>query len=199
MSNDKLFWFDLETTGLAPAQGRVLEVGIVVTDTELNIVGRKAWLVEAIGAEEHIGMQAFSGDEGAQIVHEMHKKSGLWEDLKERDRLTHVTELAAEMNAFLDDYGASKADPMCGSSVQFDRNWLDFHFPTVTARLSYRNIDISTLKELCRRLQPAMYSHIDEDLASYQAFPSHRVIPDLLNTINEAGWYFENFLILADD
>jgi oligoribonuclease len=192
---NKFFWIDVETTGLDPQQGDVLEVSFAVTDTELNIIDIANWIIRQHGAEDYVALRASGGDTGAETVLQMHRKTGLWEDILS-PKAWSENDAAKAMIQFLEQNGITLKDPMCGSSVHFDRAWMAQHFPDVHALFHYRNIDISTLKELCRRLQPEMFAYQENDLRPSMKEPFHRAENDVENTIAEARWYFDNFLFI---
>lgn len=198
-----LYWVDIETTGLSAKDDHILELGIQVTNLDLSILDAQSWRVwTPVIAQRHITMQmeAELADtkqaEASKFVLEMHDKSGLWNDAMQHGGTPD--QLIEGATKFLDEWGIDpKSDPMCGSSVGFDREFLGEHYPEVLSRFHYRNIDISTLKELCKRVNPRMYSFLDRDTARLQVEPLHRALPDLVNSRVEAKWYFDNFLHVA--
>ena len=123
----------------------------------------------------------------------MHTKSGLWEEAVTQG-IRPQAAVTGLVN-WLIKYDVNNTEPLCGSSVQFDRNWLDYHMPEVISHFSYRNIDISTVKELCRRYNPELYKKIAVDVVPLK---DHRVMSDLDDTIAEFKFYRDNFLFWQD-
>lgn len=199
MTTDKMYWVDIETTGLAVEDDRILEVGFLVTDLDLGVIDKAHWTVKSPFSEEMVKLRTERGTDkqrrDATIVYDMHTESGLWLDVAVSDQT--LREVEAEAAIWLREQGIDpKADPMCGSSVHFDRAFLKLHMPYVERLFHYRNIDISTLKELSKRWTPRMFEHQKADLALVENTPLHRVFSDLENTVNEARWYADNFIIV---
>lgn len=194
----RLIWTDIETFGLDPEKDPIIEVGFVITTPELVIIDTYKdllWTPQSeakLSSMEKAVRDGNSLDGDRQFIFDMHTKSELWADARfggnsEED----ATEALVE---WLDDHQVNKTEPLCGSSVQFDRSMFDCQMPNVTDFFSYRNIDISTLKELCKRLNPQMYAGLEVDVVPQKR---HRVMDDLDDTLAEAAWYFDNFLWLA--
>jgi oligoribonuclease len=192
MSNsDRLIWIDTETFGLDPEKDPILEVGIVITDLDLETIDERSVLVwESPYYDKKFQQLTTRTDSGAKYVFNMHQQSGLWTACM-RSGLS-VQDATDNIQDFLRGHGVGKEDtekePMCGSSVQFDRLMLEHQMPTIWEMFHYRNIDISTLKELCKRFNPRVYSLIPKKSEK------HRVMPDLVETIAEASFYKDNFL-----
>lgn len=186
-TGDRFIWIDIETTGLNPEEELLLEVGFRITDIELNLLGERDWQIWDTPSYDERELDSF--------ILNMHTKSGLLDDCQ--DHGSTLDEVCGDMQDWLSGWGVNKSDPMCGSSVQFDRSWMGIHLPLVHDMFSYRNVDISTVKELCRRLNPVLYGKIDSDVKTSKR-EIHRALPDLQDTCSEAGFYFENFLWLGD-
>lgn len=187
-ANDRLIWIDTETTGLEPAEGLILEIGIVVTDLDLRYQDsfhRVLW--SSPGYDKYV-TEATLGE----LVWTMHTSSGLITEAVEGG--VDPTSVQEDLSEWLNDLMVDRTEPMCGSSIQFDRNWLEYHMTDIADLFSYRNIDISTIKELCRRYNPVIYGRLDEVT---QPQKLHRVIPDIDDTINEFRFYRDNFLFDA--
>jgi oligoribonuclease len=185
MNTERLIWLDLETFGLDPIQHPILEIGLRITDLELKTIDDYH---DIIWIQNNYERRRKAAD---TYVQKMHETSGLW---KEAETVGSHPEIVAEhVLDWLDKHDANIGDPVCGSSVQFDRAMLAAQMPDINNMFSYRNIDISTLKELCARYNPRVYSKLDESTHPRKA---HRVMPDLADTINEARFYFDNFLWL---
>lgn len=184
---DRFFWIDIETTGLNPDADLLLEVGIRITDSELDLIDEKDWQLWNTPHYDQVCGENFTNLD--EFILNMHTKSGLLEDACSVGMVPAAAE--AEIVEWLTGHGVEKSDPMCGSSVQFDRSWLAEWMPSVHKKFSHRNIDISTVKELCRRLNPELYSKLEQHAPKREL---HRALPDLQDTITEARFYVDNFL-----
>lgn len=191
---DRLVWIDLETTGLNPQEELIVEVGFLITD--LNLTQLRGFN-QLIWSEEHDNRLAelrTSRDKDDQFVVDMHDKSGLWMDAAAKGN--PIEDVIDHAVAWLRGVGVSTEDPMCGSSVHFDRSFLEEHMVEVFDLFSYRNIDVSSVKELCKRYNPQIYSQLDS------AYPNplkrHRVIPDIQDTVAEFQYYRDEFLFWKD-
>lgn len=181
---DLLVWIDTETTGLDPLTVQVLELGLMVTDLDLDPIAT----FDIVIGHEDINYES-------DFVRQMHVKSGL--DAECRGSRVTVNEAENGALAFLDSVGVPHgAPPMCGSSVQFDRLMVERHMPRLFGHFHYRNIDTSSIKETCRRYNPKVYAALDEHTSPAKL---HRVIPDLGDTLNEYHFYLENFLFVDPD
>jgi oligoribonuclease len=177
--DEHLLLCDLETTGLDPRDDLILEVGFVVTTLDFRVVSSFTELV----APGH----QIAWDELSEIVQQMHNTNGLREAIdagKGEDLDTVEADLT---DWYFELFGKGKC-PLVGSSVSFDRGFLREHFVDFPDMIHYRNIDFSSVKELCRRYNPEVYSKLPVAQAK------HRAIPDLEDTINEARFYVDNFL-----
>ncbi len=173
-----LAWVDIETTGLDPEMGSILEVGIIITGDRCEEIARESWIVRPLNAHHLITMP----EEAAR----MHTRSGLMTDCLEGLSLNRAER---DIRSWLALYAAGKGGPMCGSSVHFDRAWLRHHMPSVFSWWGYRNIDISSVKELTKRWAPQFTT------GSYKEKKGHRVLSDLEYTIEEARHYMENIFV----
>lgn len=194
-----LYWIDLETTGLK-AECPILEVAATVTDCEMNILDEVSFPVW--GGAQETAFLALPRDDWA---HQTHTRSGLISECIREGQRAHVVE--RQVIAFLEAHGIDKKDPLCGASVHADRTWLVEQMPDLVGQFSYRNIDVSSFKEVCRRLNPYMWSSMDDDVAQqladaygeeYGHGVAHRGMKDLRWTIGEMRWYKDNFLFVSD-
>ena len=174
---NNLVWLDMEMTGLLPDHDRIIEMAIVVTDSELRLVAESpSWAV-------HQSEEVLAGmDEWNQKTH---GRSGLIE----RVRASTLDEAAVEAAAleFLEKYSGKGLSPMCGNSIGQDRRFMARYMPTLEAFFHYRNLDVSTLKELCKRWQPEIYK-------GFKKKSPHTALADIHESIGELQYYREHFL-----
>ena len=172
-----LVWLDMEMTGLEPDTDCIIEVAVVVTDSELNILGEGP--VFAIHQSDAAldGMDAWNKG--------THGRSGLIERVK----ASTVTEEQAEtaLIAFLKDYVPAGKSPMCGNSICQDRRFMARCMPKLEAFFHYRNLDVSTLKELCKRWKPELAS-------GFKKHQKHTAMADIIESIEELRYYREHFI-----
>jgi oligoribonuclease len=176
---NSLIWIDMEMSGLNPEVDKVLEIAVVVTDSQLNTVAEAPVLVV------HQADALLSAmDEWNKSVH---GKSGLIQ----RVRASALSEAGAEerMIGFLERFVPSATSPMCGNSVHQDRRFLVRHMPRLEAYFHYRNLDVSTLKELARRWKP-------EIMAGLTKHGKHEALADIYESIEELKYYRGHLLKL---
>jgi len=176
---DNLIWIDLEMTGLEPDQDHIIEIATIVTDVNLQIIAEGPVL--AIHQEDGIidGMDEWNT--------RTHGESGLID----RVRASEVDEHAAGQQTieFLSRYLPPGSSPMCGNSICQDRRFLARHMPELEAFFHYRNLDVSTLKELVKRWRPAL-------MDNYSKKGSHQALDDIRESIEELRYYRQHFLRL---
>lgn len=181
MSADQnnLAWLDLEMTGLDPDRDRIIEIAVVVTDADLNTVAEGPVL--AIHQTEAVLESMDAWNKGT------HTRSGLLE----RVRVSTFVEADAEqrMLAFLAEHVPAKASPLCGNSICQDRRFLARWMPRLEAHFHYRNLDVSTLKELARRWRPELAKGLTKQ-------GRHEALADIYESIGELRYYRDNFLRL---
>ena len=177
--SSRLIWIDMEMSGLDPDKDRVLEVAIVVTDSELNTVAAAPVLVVHQSDEVLAQMDDWNTS--------THSKSGLIA----RVRASTLTEAQVEqqMLAFLTPLVPLRLSPMCGNSVHQDRRFMVHYMPQLEAFFLYRNLDVSTLKELARRWKPRI-------MAGFVKQGKHEALADIYESIEELKYYREHFLRL---
>ncbi len=176
---NNLIWVDMEMSGLNPDTDKVLEVAIVVTDTHLNTVAEAPVLV-VHQADAVLGtMDSWNTS--------THGKSGLIE----RVRNSALAEADVEncLVEFLQQHVPADVSPMCGNSVHQDRRFMARHLPKLEAFFHYRNLDVSTLKELMRRWKPEL-------AAGLTKHGKHEALADIYESIDELKYYREHFLKL---
>ena len=165
---------DLEMTGLEPSRHVIVEIATLITDDNLNIVAEGPDLVIGATAEQLAKMGEF--------VTQMHTKSGLLAAIKE----SPITVAQAEERTlgFLKEYIAeARTVPLCGNSIGTDRRFLQEYMPALEAFVHYRNVDVSTVKELARRWNPAVLE------AQPEKETSHRALDDIRESIAELVHY----------
>lgn len=175
-----LIWIDMEMSGLSPERDRVLEVALVVTSSRLEIVAEGP--VRVVHQSDAVldGMDAWNKG--------THARSGLID----RVRASTFTEAAveAELVEWLARHVPAGASPMCGNSICQDRRFLARHMPRLEAFFHYRNLDVSTLKELARRWRPEL-------MAGFSKHGKHEALADILESIEELRYYRDHFLRLS--
>lgn len=178
-SDLNLVWLDCEMTGLQPDTDRVIEIAVVVTNAALTV--RVEGPVFAIHQSDALldGMDAWNKG--------THGRSGLIERVK----ASQVTEAQAEREllAFLSRYVPKGKVPMCGNSIGQDRRFLVNYMPKLEAFFHYRNVDVSTFKELARRWKPAI-------CAGFKKAQRHTALADVHESIDELAYYRAHFLAL---
>src|SRR4051794_14301926 len=172
-----LIWIDMEMTGLEPDTDRIIEVAAVVTDSELNILAEGP--VFAIHQSDEVLDKMDSWNKGT------HGRSGLIDRVK----ASTVTEADAEaaLIEFLRQYVPNGKSPMCGNSICQDRRFMARGMPKLEAFFHYRNLDVSTLKELCRRWKPDVVS-------GFKKQQKHTALADIVESIEELRYYREHFI-----
>ncbi|MBL0149787.1 MAG: oligoribonuclease [Ideonella sp.] len=176
-SDQNLIWIDLEMTGLSPFTDRIIEIAVVVTDAQLTV--RVEGPVFAIHQSDAVldGMDAWNKG--------THGRSGLIDRVK----ASTVDEVAAQAQviAWLRQYVPKGKSPMCGNSICQDRRFLAKDMPELEAFFHYRNLDVSTLKELAKRWKPAV-------LDGFKKAQAHTALADIHESIDELIHYRQHFL-----
>lgn len=180
-SDQNLIWLDCEMTGLDPEVDRLIEIAVIVTGPQLTPRIEGPVLVIHQSDEQLDKMDAWNKG--------THGKSGLIDKVK----ASSVTEAQAEQEilAFLAKYAPKNSTPMCGNSISQDRRFLVKYMPKLEAFFHYRNLDVSTLKELAKRWRPEVYS-------SFRKQQKHTALADVHESIDELAHYRERFLKLSD-
>ncbi|MDZ4396593.1 oligoribonuclease [Hydrogenophaga sp.] len=174
-----LVWVDMEMTGLEPDTDRIIEVAVVVTDMHLNILAEGP--VFAIHQSDETLDKMDAWNKGT------HGRSGLIERVK----ASTVTEADAEVAliAFLKNFVPAGKSPMCGNTICQDRRFMARGMPKLEAFFHYRNLDVSTLKELCKRWKP-------EIVSGFKKHQKHTALADILESVEELRYYREHFIKL---
>jgi oligoribonuclease len=174
-----LVWVDMEMTGLDPDTDKIIEVAVVVTDPQLNVLAEGP--VFAIHQSDAVLDKMDSWNKGT------HGRSGLIDRVK----ASTVTEADAEaaLIAFLKNFVPTGKSPMCGNTICQDRRFMARGMPKLEAFFHYRNLDVSTLKELCRRWKPELAS-------GFKKHQKHTALADIIESVEELRYYREHFIKL---
>ena len=174
---NNLIWIDLEMSGLNPDTDRILEVAIVITDSQLNTVAESPVLVVHQDAAVLEAMDDWNKS--------THAKSGLIGRVAAST--LNEAQVEEQMLAFLTLHVPPKISPMCGNSVHQDRRFLSRYMPRFEVYFLYRNLDVSTLKELARRWKPSVMAGLTKE-------GKHEALADIHESITELKHYREHFL-----
>jgi len=180
-SEQNLAWLDCEMTGLDPEVDRILEIAIIITGPDLTPRIEGPVLVIHQSNMQLDGMDAWNKG--------THGKSGLIERVK--SSTTTEEQAQHEMLNFLSQYLPNKLSPMCGNSIGQDRRFLAKYMPRLEAFFHYRNLDVSTLKELAKRWRPDVYK-------GFKKKQRHTALADVHESIDEMAHYRSRFLRLSD-
>ncbi len=173
----RLVWLDMEMTGLEPDSDTILELAMVVTDADLNVVAESpAWAVHQSDAVLH-GMDEWNT--------RTHGASGLTQRV--RESAMDMAEVEQAAIQFMQAWVGKGASPMCGNSICQDRRFMARYMPTLITWFHYRNLDVSTLKELCRRWRPDLASQV-------QKTGAHTALADIHESIDELRFYRTHFI-----
>ncbi|WP_200953841.1 MULTISPECIES: oligoribonuclease [unclassified Duganella] len=174
-----LVWVDMEMTGLEPETDRIIEVAMVVTDMHLNVLAEGPVL--AIHQSDQTLDKMDAWNKGT------HGRSGLIDRVKAST--VSEAQAEAELIAFMRQWVPNGKSPMCGNTIGQDRRFMVKYMPKLEAFFHYRNIDVSTLKELGRRWKPEM-------VAGFKKAQKHTALADIIESIEELKYYRENFIKL---
>jgi len=180
MGEGRLVWIDLEMTGLDTGRDSILEIATVVTDAELNIL--------AEGPELAITHPLAALEAMDDWNRRQHGKSGLWKRVLE-EGVSHAVAEARTL-AFLEQWVPANASPMCGNSICQDRRFLHRQMPQLERYFHYRNLDVSTLKELARRWAPQVLGAVSKEAA-------HTALSDVRDSIAELRHYRQHMGTLS--
>jgi len=177
--NDNLIWLDMEMTGLSPDSDRIIELAVVVTDADLNVIAESPVIVVHQANEILDGMDAWNKG--------THGRSGLIEKVK--SSTTDEAQATSQMLTFLKQHVPEGKSPMCGNSICQDRRFMARYMPELEKYFHYRNLDVSTFKELARRWKPTVYS-------GFKKASKHEALADIYESIDELKYYREHFIKL---
>ena len=176
----RLIWIDLEMTGLDTQSDSILEIATVVTDAQLNVI--------AEGPELAIAHPLAALEAMDEWNRNQHGKSGLWRRVLEEG--VSMAEAEARTLAFLSEWVPERASPMCGNSICQDRRFLHRQMPALERHFHYRNLDVSTIKELARRWAPQV-------IAGFHKQSAHTALSDVRDSIDELRHYRRFMGVLA--
>jgi oligoribonuclease len=176
---NNLVWLDMEMTGLSPDTDRIIEIAIVVTDSQLVTVAEAPVLVVR---QSDAALDAMDDwNKGT------HGRSGLIDKVK--SSALAEADVEAALLGFLAQYVPARTSPMCGNSICQDRRFMARWMPKLEAYFHYRNLDVSTLKELVKRWKPELARGVVKN-------GKHEALADIYDSINEMKYYRDNFIKL---
>ena len=177
-----LVWIDCEMTGLDIGKDKLIEVAVLVTDSELNVLDP--------GLDLIIGADDADLDGMDDVVKEMHAKSGLTDEVRASTRT--VAEAEQELLAYVKRFvPARRTAPLCGNSIGTDRGFLARDMPELDDHLHYRMVDVSSVKELARRWFPRVY------FAQPAKGLAHRALADIIESVRELAYYRRTLFVPA--
>jgi oligoribonuclease len=179
--NDRLVWIDCEMTGLDLGRDALIEIAALVTDGDLRVLG------EGVDLVIHADEAALAGM--PDVVRDMHARSGLTEEVR-RSSVT-LREAEERVLAYVREHVPDpRIAPLAGNSIATDRGFLSRDMPELDAHLHYRMVDVSSVKELCRRWFPRVfYAKPEKGLA-------HRALADILESIRELDYYRRTLFVV---
>ena len=175
-----LAWMDLEMTGLDPSKNVIVEIATLITDDDLELIAEGPDLVVHATEEQLAGM--------VDVVLQMHTRSGLLEQI--RASTISLADAGAQTLAFLRQHiETPRTVPLCGNSIGTDRRFLAAQLPEIEEFLHYRSVDVSTLKELAKRWNPAILGNAPRKAEG------HRALDDIRESVEELRYYRKAFVV----
>ncbi len=174
---NNLAWLDMEMTGLDPDRDKIIEIAIVITDSGLNAVAESPVLV------------VHQADSVLEAMDDWNKSTHARSGLIDKVKVSTLAEAEVEQRYldFLAGYLPAKTSPICGNSICQDRRFLARHMPRLEAYFHYRNLDVSTLKELVKRWKPELAKGLTKH-------GKHEALADIYESIEELKYYREHFI-----
>jgi oligoribonuclease len=174
---NNLVWLDMEMTGLDPQQNVVIEVAVVITDSQLNVLAESASYAITQSAEELAKMDKWNVN--------THTKSGLLTRVAEQG--IPLLEAEKELLKLIKRFVPKGQSPLCGNTIHQDRKFIVKYMPDFEEYLHYRNIDVSTIKELCRRWYPKVAE-------GFKKHNKHEALADIHESIEELKYYRQHLM-----
>lgn len=179
-NHDNLVWLDMEMTGLNPIENVVLEVAVVITDSELNVLAESASYAIIQPAEELAKMDKWNVN--------THTKSGLLERITSSG--VALADAEKDLLKLIKKYVHKASSPLCGNTIHQDRKFIVRYMPELEEYLHYRNIDVSTIKELARRWYPKIAE-------GFKKHNKHEALADIHESIEELKYYRQHIMLPA--
>ena len=179
---DALAWIDLEMTGLDTANHTIVEIAVLMTNSNLEVIDDGIDLVIHATPDELAKMDDF--------VRTMHTKSGLLPQIE--NSTLSLADAGAQVLEYLRARVTERSAPLCGNSIGVDRRFLDRYLPEVDQYLHYRSVDVSSFKEVCRRWNPSVSKGAPAKKSA------HRALDDIRESIEEMRYYRDSFLRLPE-
>jgi oligoribonuclease len=176
--NPPLIWIDCEMTGLSLEKDALVEIAVLVTDAELNVLGDGVDVVITTSQEKL--------DQMREEVRTMHQESGLLKEIAQGVSISEAENLVIE---YLKEFTTPGKSPLAGNSVGMDRNFIARDMLTLNDYLHYRTVDVSSIKELARRWYPKVYFNAPKKTGN------HRALGDIKDSIEELRYYRNSIFI----
>ena len=181
-NNNNLVWLDIEMTGLDPVNDKIIEIAVIVTDPNLEILSEAPVFVIKQDNSLLQNMDAWNTN--------THSKSGLIEKVKHST--TSEKDAEDQLINFLKPYVDKNKSPMCGNTICQDRRFMANYMPKLEAYFHYRNLDVSVFKELAKRWRPEL-------IGKFKKSAKHEALADIKESIEELKFYREHFLKIPND
>ena len=180
-NQNNLVWLDMEMTGLDPNQNVVIEVAVVITDSELNILAESPSYAISQPAEELAKMDKWNVS--------THTRSGLLDRIASSG--IELAEAEKQILKLLKKHVAKGSSPLCGNTIHQDRKFMVLYMPVLEEYLHYRNIDVSSIKELARRWNPSIYD-------GFKKHNKHEALADIHESIEELKYYRQHLWLPSE-
>ena len=180
-NQNNLVWLDMEMTGLDPNQNVVIEVAVVITDSELNILAESPSYAISQPAEELAKMDKWNVS--------THTRSGLLDRIASSG--IELAEAEKQILKLLKKHVAKGSSPLCGNTIHQDRKFMVLYMPILEEYLHYRNIDVSSIKELARRWNPSIYD-------GFKKHNKHEALADIHESIEELKYYRQHLWLHSE-